>query len=775
MARWSAVPSPLDEVLEAFQALLDARRDTPVPAEAGRGNFRCERCVDCSHCRFCTDCTACEDCTYCEGCDGCNGCTHCKHCSRCKQTTHSMWSSECSESSYLTLCLDCKACVQCFACVGLQNEEFCILNEKLPRKAYFSRVAALKGALEERMSAGWRPPWAPMIDEPEAAEAVEAVEAIGEADEDQEHTPLPLPRPELAALREAVRDDDAARAAKAMRDELAWGDGGRREDVATRVEAARRADLGPLWGEVARRDDGATLRSEAWREEVATLRGEAWREEVAALRGEARREEAASQRGELRRDEGTLPRPEPVRRDFGMLRPEPLPQRAVADPRASTRPEPQWMPPPPAPLRAAEDDERAGRSDITVDVSDDDERQPHSRGPLPWSFADVRRGRAAPTEPEEELIPEPPPFGSSPHPVAELPVVREEGSVVSHPTDEPTRRRERARPVDPPRDRYGWSAQAEGTPVRMGWSVQAEGEPERLSWTSADDERDRLRWPDSDRRSRPRTDPAERRPPPPKASTPPEDPRPWPPVAATRPPKAAADVPDVRPLRSPERPPEEGVRQARPPKTGWSDPPELHRDPHENDFDRRRRETAASPSANEIDFDSPPLAYGRDRPFDPEPPLQLDVWSAYEQLQHSRLGSDDQTEPDAPVARRGPGRAGPSGAAVASKEDSSRRPEAPRAAPRVEANDAGTGTEAKAAPRSLGVARRPERPAPPEPRDRGGAMLRGRAPARPTPPAPARQPDAPSLRRARRPARVRDESTSEYLAVDGSSNDPEQS
>ncbi len=32
VAGWSAVPSPLDEVLEAFQALLDARRDTPVPA-----------------------------------------------------------------------------------------------------------------------------------------------------------------------------------------------------------------------------------------------------------------------------------------------------------------------------------------------------------------------------------------------------------------------------------------------------------------------------------------------------------------------------------------------------------------------------------------------------------------------------------------------------------------------------------------------------------------------------------------------------------------------
>lgn len=823
------MPSPLDEVLEAFQALLDARRDTPVPTEAGRGNFRCERCDDCSHCRFCIDCTVCEDCTYCEGCDGCTGCTHCKHCSRCKQTTHSLWSSECSESSYLTLCLDCKSCVQCFACVGLQNEEFCVLNEKLPRKAYFSRVAALKGALEERMSAGWRPPWVPELEEPEGADEVDEVDEIAQADEDQERTPVPPLRPDLAAMREAARDDDAARAAKASRDDLAWNDAGRRENAAPRAEAARREEHGPQWGEAARRDDGAAQRSDAWRDEVATLRGEAWREEVAALRGEARRVEeaaaprgearrveAAAPRGEARRDEAAAPRgdsrrddppplrSEPPRRDSGMLRPEPLPARVEADSRPSARPEQQWMPPPAPPLRAADDDERAGRSDITVDVSDDEEPPPRSRGTTPWSFADVRRGRAAPTEPEDELIPEPPPFNSGPHPAAEPAPAREDGSVVAHAVEEPTRRRERAQPVEPARDRYGWSAQSEGTPVRMGWSVQAEGEPERLSWTSADDERDRLRWPEP-RPSRwsgsegsggwsPRADANERRPPPPKAS-PAEDPRPWPPKATTtRPPKAPAPAaPELRPLRPPERPPEEGVRQARPPKTGWDDPPELHRDPHENDFDRRRRETAASPSASEIDLDNRPPAYGRDRPFDPEPPLQLDVWSAYEQLQRSRLGPEEHTEPDAPVARRGPGRADLSGAAVASEEDSARRPEAPRVTPhpeaprvtprpetprvtpRPETTGADASTEGKAAPRSLGVARRPERPAPPEPRDRGGAMLRGRAPARPAPPAPARQPDAPSLRRARRPARVRDESTSEYLAVDGPSNDPEQS
>jgi hypothetical protein len=514
-------------------------------------------------------------------------------------------------------------------------------------------------------------------------------------------------------------------------------------------------------------------------------------------RGDLRRSDAFPLRAEPWRDDVASSRPEPARREIAPLRAEPrvepmsMPMRAEVDPRGSSRPEPQWMPPPP-PLRASEeDDDRAGRSEITVDVSDDDGPQLRSQRAAPWSFADARRSRLAPTEPEDELIPEPPPFGSGSPPVAEASVMREDGSVVPRGGDEPTRRRERAQPVDPPRDRYAWSAQAEGTPVRMGWSVQAEGEPERLSWTSSDDEPDRLRWPmpeprpnrwgstteAPDRAGQPRSD-VEPRPKPPEV----EGVRPaWPPkvpvAEVTRsawPPKVSPDAPDARPVRPLERAPlDADARQARPPKPSWDDPPGFQRDPHENDFDRRRRETAASPSA--IALDHPPVAYGRDRPFDPEPPLQLDVWSAYEHLQRSRLGPEEQTEPDAPVARRGPVRADLSGAAVASDDDSGRPHEA-RTPSRAEVIDESVAPEAKPAPRSLGVARRPERPPPPEPRERGGAMLRGRAPARPNAPVPARQPDAPSLRRARRPSRVRDESTSEYLAVEGPpSHDPERS
>jgi hypothetical protein len=132
---------------------------------------------------------------------------------------------------------------------------------------------------------------------------------------------------------------------------------------------------------------------------------------------------------------------------------------------------------------------------------------------------------------------------------------------------------------------------------------------------------------------------------------------------------------------------------------------------------------------------------------------ELDEWLPYEDARRSSLGPDEQTEPDAPVVRRGAARAEISGAARASTGLSGsvdrvddRRTTAPRPAPK----------------NSLGRARRPERPRPPEPRERG-ALLRGRAPARPT--GPGRQSDAPSLRQARRPARSREETTSKFRAA----------
>ncbi|MCX4244164.1 tumor necrosis factor receptor family protein [Paraliomyxa miuraensis] len=672
MARCSTVASPLDEVLETFQALLDARGEAPVPAEAGRGNFRCERCEDCSYCRFCSDCTACEDCTYCEGCEGCSGCTHCKHCNRCKQTTHSSWSSECVESSYLTLCLDCETCVQCFACVGLQNEEFCVLNEKLPRKAYFSRVAALRAALEERVAAGWRPPWAPALsdDEPD--------DEHDEPDEPEHDEPEP------------PNDEFERRAAPAE------------------------PDLEPE----------------------------------------------------------PEPEPEPVRRRANTPRPVPEarpPSRSESSwsserTPATPEPEPSW----PGSLeqhtrdleRGPEPSPRVGRSsrtEVTVDIQTAQTRQGSREDPR-WALHDARRDRSpAPSEDEPRAIPEPPPFGSGPHLAAE-PVEREAGAA------------ERERPAESPRDRYGWSAQVEGTPARLGWSARAEGGPERQRW-SDDDEH--LSWPVpeprtgrwssegssgrwqaldhedlADRTRRTAWDSRDRR-----SSWDARDRR-----------SVPRDEGDERPRR-----PTPWISQGdeqRPRRSTWDSQDGRSGAYEHTDDVRRRQETAAAPRARGVDLDGLP------------DPRQLEAWSPYEEAHRTRLGPDDQTEPDAPVARRSPARPEISGAALASGEDEEvmamRRSET-RATRR--ANESENEVRAELPARSLSAARRPERPAAPQPPERSAGLLRGRAPARPTAPTPpARQADAPSLRRARRPTRSRDETpTSEYEAFKGRNFDPERS
>lgn len=637
--------SPLDEVLEALQALLDARRETPVPAQAGRGNFRCENCVDCSHCRFCTDCTACEDCTYCEGCEACTGCTHCKHCDRCKQTTHSAWSSECTESSYLTLCLDCKACVQCFACVGLQSEEFCILNEKLPRKAYFSRVAALRGALDERIASGWLPPWAPEDEEPddEADEEHEADEPSDEADE--------APSDE---------DDDEGEDDDEHEDE--------HEDE-------------PLEPEPAMPEATPTLAARAGPETRSPPRAEPrWMLDQ------------------------TMEAPEPPR----------APSHAH-----STQNRPAPLPEPDAPNRATA--ARASRSEITADVADAEPPDASYRRPPratpPWTFADARRHRSAPVPMPEppDAIPEPPPFGSGPHPAARP---HEDGAVTPRGGDEPTRRRQLTPASEPTRDRYAWSVQAEGTPVRVNRSLQDDPQADRPRWTEPEDE-DRLGWSVPEPRDR------------------------W----------ATADSSSSRWSRR-----ELGDAIERPRRSTWDDPPARRHEPSAEDMVRRRRETAASPSARPGPADDA-MRLGPGREAEPR---QLDVWSAYEEVQRSRPAPEDRTEPDAPVVRRGSARADLISGAATTDEDE------------VEPSN----PPARVVSRTLSAVRRPERPAAPEPRERTpAALLRGRAPARPTPTPPPRQSDAPSLRRARRPTRGRDESpTSEYEAVDGRADyDPERS
>ncbi|MEM6990375.1 MAG: hypothetical protein AAF721_07760 [Myxococcota bacterium] len=149
----------LDETLQAFEELMEVQASEPATPAEGEHNFRCEHCVACSNCRFCTECDNCRDCTYCYGCRDSLSLTQSRSCDACEKLSHSDLCADCVSGSYLTLCVDCEDCVQCFGCVGLVGEEFCILNEKLPRKEYFARVKELRAELDLRVRQGWSPPW----------------------------------------------------------------------------------------------------------------------------------------------------------------------------------------------------------------------------------------------------------------------------------------------------------------------------------------------------------------------------------------------------------------------------------------------------------------------------------------------------------------------------------------------------------------------------------------------------------------------------------------
>lgn len=153
------MPAPLDDALAELDRLVDEHYADVEQPDEGQDNFRCEGCIGCRDCRFCEGCTRCVECTYCEGCEDCESCTQCRGCESCTRTTHTEHSADCVGCSYLVLCLDCEDCVHCFACVGLAGEEFCVLNEKLTKSAYFKRVAALREELAKRVAAGWRPSW----------------------------------------------------------------------------------------------------------------------------------------------------------------------------------------------------------------------------------------------------------------------------------------------------------------------------------------------------------------------------------------------------------------------------------------------------------------------------------------------------------------------------------------------------------------------------------------------------------------------------------------
>ncbi|MCA9708787.1 MAG: hypothetical protein KDK70_23275, partial [Myxococcales bacterium] len=299
--------------------------------------------------------------------------------------------------------------------------------------------------------------------------------------------------------------------------------------------------------------------------------------------------------------------------------------------------------------------------------------------------------------------------------------------------------------VDGPGRGWGADPGVEHEPLPRWDPTQREQEtrPSAPRWDTAERERDT-------RPNLPRQDhePAARRwspePPPPEPPAPEPKPAPWSSNAKTAEFKAVT-------ADGPRRGSSAGRAERWLPDAPLSEP-EQRRKESEKSLDRRRRETVASPLARPIEELHAEVASSTRGHAVDRLQSDLDGWPLYEEARRSRLGPDEQTEPDAPVTRRGAARAEISGAAVASSSPGER----PSSRPHPKS--------------SLGLARRPERPRPPEPRERG-ALLRGRAPARPSSPVP-RQNDAPSLRHARRPSRAREETTSKFRAAH-SEGDPE--
>ncbi len=157
MARFTEVD--LDELMTRLVALAEAQTPSDEAGDdAGQGgNFDCVGCEGCRRCRFCAACRDCEDCTYCEECVECVSCTHAVRSVECDASSHLRDCRGCEDSRYLLLCVECVSCTYCLGCVGLEGQEFHVLNEPVSRSQYFKLVKALGMELEVRTHLGWRP------------------------------------------------------------------------------------------------------------------------------------------------------------------------------------------------------------------------------------------------------------------------------------------------------------------------------------------------------------------------------------------------------------------------------------------------------------------------------------------------------------------------------------------------------------------------------------------------------------------------------------------
>ena len=130
-----------------FLARYEALRKAHAGSTENINSFNCTDCRHCANCMFCKGCETCYRCNYCEGCTDCSNCNQCRGCTNCHTCNHCVDCEACVGSAYLVLCSNCSDCSYCFGCVGLQKQDFSILNVPYPRTEYFRIVERLKREL----------------------------------------------------------------------------------------------------------------------------------------------------------------------------------------------------------------------------------------------------------------------------------------------------------------------------------------------------------------------------------------------------------------------------------------------------------------------------------------------------------------------------------------------------------------------------------------------------------------------------------------------------
>ncbi len=124
------------------QLLAGFQRDT-----LNHGSIECVRCVGCNHCTFCQESEQLLRCHFCTRCKSSSDSSHCRDSSGLVNCQHCIQCENCASSSYLTKCLSVTNCSYCFGCVGLNGQDFQILNQPYSRKEYFEITRRLAKGL----------------------------------------------------------------------------------------------------------------------------------------------------------------------------------------------------------------------------------------------------------------------------------------------------------------------------------------------------------------------------------------------------------------------------------------------------------------------------------------------------------------------------------------------------------------------------------------------------------------------------------------------------